>query len=319
MEDNLFAVGRAEFERLELARAWALEHEVTDPEMLADPRRRPTPLGAVGRLVDEYAGAEFAAGLGLHPLAGRRWMADGVDIHDRLPTFWATLEAGGAEVWVARKVPAATADLTDEQARWVDGVVGDVIGTLPPSRLLALVEARVVEARVVEADQALADRKAEEAARARAVWVSRRDEHGTRVLMVRGNSDGVRRLYGTIDHLAHVLHEHGEPDQRTRPTGQLRADAAELLADPLAAVKLMLGAHDLELPDVVADAVRTAATVRPRSIVYPHLTRDALRGNGVARAEELGALTRQQLIDLLGHHQVSLRPVIDRPQRGHGG
>ena len=31
----------------------------------------------------------------------------------------------------------------------------------------------------------------------------------------------------------------------------------------------------------------------------------------MARAEELGALTRQQLIDMLGHHQVSLRPVID--------
>ena len=36
-----------------------------------------------------------------------------------------------------------------------------------------------------------------------------------------------------------------------------------------------------------------------------------LLGAGVARAEDLGAVTRQQLIDLLGHHQVSLRPVID--------
>ncbi len=132
VEDNLVELRRAEFERLELAREWALENEVTDPDVLADHRRRPTPLGAVGLMVDEYAAAEFAAALEMHPLAGRRWMADAVDIHDRLPSFWAVLAAGRAEVWVARKAVAATADLTDERARWVDAAIAEVIGTLPP-------------------------------------------------------------------------------------------------------------------------------------------------------------------------------------------
>jgi hypothetical protein len=91
VERNLVRVRGAEFERLTLAREWALEHEVIDPDVLADPRRRPTLLGAVGLLVDEYAGAEFAAALELHPLAGRRWMADSVDIYERLPSFWAAL------------------------------------------------------------------------------------------------------------------------------------------------------------------------------------------------------------------------------------
>ncbi len=58
-------------------------------------------------------------------------------------------------------------------------------------------------------------------------------------------------------------------------------------------------------------ARRGPPSTRPRAIVYLHLTPGALRGQAVARAEELGALTRQQLIDLLGHHQISLRPVID--------
>ena len=75
-------------------------------------------------MVDEYAHAEFAASLELHPLAGRRWMADGVDIHDRLPSFWDAAEACAVEVWVARKAAALTADLTDEQARWVDAAPG---------------------------------------------------------------------------------------------------------------------------------------------------------------------------------------------------
>ncbi len=51
--------------------------------------------------------------------------------------------------------------------------------------------------------------------------------------------------------------------------------------------------------------------MRPRAVLYLHLTPAALLGGGVTRAEELGALTRQQLIQVLGHCQVSLRPVID--------
>ena len=307
-EDNLRVVRQAEFERLSLARDWALEHVVTDPDLLRDPRRRPTPLGAVGLMVDEYAAAEFAAALELHPLAGRRWMADAVDLHDRLPDLWQSTRSGRVEVWVARKIATATHDLSDEQARWVDSVISDVVGTLPPGRLLA-----VVAARVVQADQALADRKAEQAAAARAVWMSRRDDHGTRALMVRGTSAGVQRLYATIDHIARLLCEHGSPEQRSQSGDQLRADAAELLANPLAVLKLMVGVQESACPDQVAEAIREAgpAKLRPKAIVYLHLTPGSLFGRGVARAEELGALTRQQLIDLLRHHQVSLRPVID--------
>ena len=87
-----------------------------------------------------------------------------------------------------------------------------VVGSLPPGRLLTLVAARVVEA-----DQALAERKAEEAAAARMVWMSRHDDHGTRTLVVRGESSGVRRFHGTVDHLAHLLREHGDRRPARRP------------------------------------------------------------------------------------------------------
>src|SRR4051794_30771029 len=308
VEGNLAMVRRAEFERIERAREWALAHLVTDPKLMADPRRRPTPLGALALPVEEYAAAELAAALELHPLAGRRLMADAVDLHDRLPHTWSVLRSGRLELWVARKIAAATADLSDERARWVDAAVAEVLATLPPGRLLTLVAARVAEA-----DQALAERKAEEAAAARSVWISRHDEHGTCTLVVRGSGAGVRRLHGTIDHLAHLLLEHGSADQRGQSIDGLRADAAELLADPLAALKLMVDAGAATCLEQVADAIQAvgATAARPRAIVYLHLTRETLLGRGVARAEELGALTRHQLIDLLGHHQVSLRPVID--------
>jgi hypothetical protein len=76
---------------------------------------------------------------------------------------------------------------------------------------------------------------------------------------------------------------------------------------------LLVGAGESDCPEAVAQAIRAAgpAKVRPSAVVYLHMTRDSLLGGGVARAEELGALTRQQLIDVLGHHQISLRPVID--------
>jgi hypothetical protein len=308
VEANLQRVRSAEFERLELAREWALAHLVTDPDRLADPRRRPTPLGAVALPVDEYAGAEFAAALGLHPLAGRAWMADSVDVHDRLPSHWLAAAEGRIEVWVVRKVAKATADLSDEQARWVDAAVASVIGTLPPARFLTLVAARVKEA-----DQSLADRKAEEAAAARMVWTSRHDEHGTRTFVLKGTSDGVRRLESTVEHLAHLLKDHGDDHQRSQSLDELRADAAELLGNPTAALKLMSGVDADASEGEVAAAIRALGprATRPRAVVYLHLTPECLLGRGVARAEELGALTRQQLIELLGHHQVSLRPVID--------
>ena len=123
--------------------------------------------------------------------------------------------------------------------------------------------------------------------------------------MVRGSSVGVRRIFGMVDHLAHLLAEHGDAEQRAQTVDQLRAVAAELLADPLAALKLLAGAAPGDLPQDLA------ATKRPRAVVYLHLTPETLHGRGVARAEEIGALTRRQLIDVLGHHQVSVRPVID--------
>jgi hypothetical protein len=91
------------------------------------------------------------------------------------------------------------------------------------------------------------------------------------------------------------------------------AALTSLQANPLAALKLLVGAGEADCPQVVADAIRSAgpSKVRPSATVFLHFSPAALQGQGVARAEQLGALTRQQLIDLLGHHLISLRPVID--------
>lgn len=89
--------------------------------------------------------------------------------------------------------------------------------TLAPALHTHDVLARV-EGRVVTADQALADRRAEEAAAARNVWLSPIDDHGTRTLVARADSAGLRRFYGTVDHVAHLL-------SRARQPGPARNDA----------------------------------------------------------------------------------------------
>ena len=122
----------------------------------------------------------------------------------------------------------------------------------------------------------------------------------------------MKRFYETVDHLAHLLRDHC-PDLADETMDQLRARAFLLLGNPMAALKLMVGADEHDLPGVVAEAIRRAPAkkYRPRTTLYLHLTSATLAGLGVARAEEIGALTRQRLIDLLCHEHIDLKPVID--------
>ncbi|MDQ6641094.1 MAG: 13E12 repeat family protein [Actinomycetota bacterium] len=304
-EANLAESRRLGFERLQLAREWARLHDRSrHPDLSASDF---TELGAEKREVYEYAAAELGLALELHPLAAQRLMADAVDLAERLPYVWAALGAGRLEDWVGRKIARVTRELRHDQAIWVDTALADVLGSLPPGRLLT-----VVEARVLEADQARADRLAEQARRERLVKLGRDNEHGVRGLAVRADAADALRFYQAVDHLAHLLAQHGGgPIEES--IDELRARAVGILANPLTALRLLLGAEEHDTPERVANAIRSLgpAMVRPRSILYVHIDPGTLDGRGVARAEELGALTRNQLIRLLGHEHVTVRPVID--------
>lgn len=50
----------------------------------------------------------------------------------------------------------------------------------------------------------------------------------------------------------------------------------------------------------------------PSAVLYVHLSEDSLlRGGGVARMEGVGPLTREQVVEFLGHTNVEVRPVVD--------
>ena len=310
-EANVVALRRVEFERLRIARDWA-EARPPDPEQLARMPLCARSLGACGLLVEQYAEAELAGALQISSVAALRLMGDAVDLDRRMPQTWRAVAEGRLPVWVARKIADLTHDLDAKATAWVDAQLTDLLGSLSPGRLL-----RVVEGRVVQADPELAERKAAAAARTRGVWFGREMADGSRHLFARGEVAGIARFEGMIGHLAHLLREHC-PAEVGLSHEELLCEALVLLANPMAALKLLVGAADEAgvdvAPEVVAEAIRTtdAKKYRPRTTLYLHCTPELLEGKGgVVRAEELGALTRGQLIDLLGHEHITLKPVID--------
>lgn len=303
-------VRQAEFTRLRIARDWALANP-PDPAQLARNPLCARALGVSGLLVTQCVEGELGACLEIHALTALRLMADAVDIETRLPAVWNALADLRLEVWVARKIAAATSRLSRSLALWVDGQIAELLGSMPAGRLL-----KVVEARVVEADQELADQIAAQRAELRGFWLGRDEGDGNRSAFARGSAVDLRRFEAMVTHLAGLLREHGS-DLEAESTDELRARAFALLGNPLAALKLLVGAQsqsgEPDVPEVIAEAIRTAppTKTRPRTTCYVHLTPDTLRGRGVARAEELGSWTRLQLIDFLAHEHVTLKPVID--------
>lgn len=250
-----------------------------------------TEIGATGLRIYEYAAAELAVSFQVHPLAAHRLMGDAVDLQIRLPRTWAAVVSLRVEDWVARKIVSKTRDLPDDLAREVDERISDHLGVLPPARLFA-----VVDARVVEADTAAADARAERARSEHGVWPTRSDDSApdTAGLFIRGAAADLKRFHESVDHIAKILADQSE--ESDEPLGRLRARAVGILADPRGAVDFLAGRNP----------------ARGRTTLYVHTTLDQLTAPaGVARVEDLGPFTRTQLVRLLGHEHITVKPVID--------
>jgi hypothetical protein len=290
-ERNLRAARRAGHERLVVGAEWARLH-VHEPSH-AHPLDHWTEIGATGLRIYEYAAAELAVSLQIHPLAAHRLMGDAIDLQTRLPLTWAAVAEFRVEDWVARKIVSKTRDLPDDLARQVDAEIADHLGVLPPGRLFA-----IVEARVVAADTELAEKKAAEARNAHGVWPTTGPQDlgatDTAGLFIRGNVADVKRFYESVDNIAHRLADEATTESDAETMDQLRARAVGILADPHGAVEFLAG----------------------RNPARGRTTLDQLTtGTGVARVEDLGPFTRTQLIGLLGHERITVRPVIDLADR----
>ncbi len=294
-EANLVARREAGAEQLRIAYAWAFSHrrrvrDHVDEETRAerDVRR----IGAYAYPVGDYASGELALAWQIHPLAAQKLMGHAVDLVHRLPHTWAAVQALRLDEWVARKISTLTRELGFDQAQWVDAQIADKLGALPPGWLLTHVEAKVVAA-----DQQAAEEKWAQAASERTVHLARETEHGTRNLFARLNAADAVRLMATIMLIAKHLPDLPDlPDSEGETSDQRLARALALLADPQAALALLAGRDPR----------------KGKAVVYVHTTPGQLAtGQGVARVEDLGPMTATMLADLLGHSQITLKPVID--------
>jgi len=308
LERGLRAKRAADACVVELAAHWADLH----PEGLLDrPGRggseRAVRLGGEGTpLVCEFAPAELGVSLEIHSLSARALMADALDLRHRLPSLWDLVVARLAlPEWVARKAAALTRRLSLAQVEELDARLANVASSLPPARLL-----RVVEAMVLAADEG-ADDAREAALKGRFVTVNRATEHGTKGLYAKLDAPDAIRLDAEVDRLARILATRGD----VSTLDVRRSRALGLLANPVAALRLVAETEPQALDADLVEFLQglDPKQLRPRVELVVHVTesdftRDA---HGVARFEQGGPITLAQAREVLGHAFVTIRPVID--------
>ena len=335
-EANLRARREADVELLRLALVWAdLHPDESLPAPVDDieaRRRRLADLVGV-RMGGEgtppvlaHCPAELGAVLETTHAGARHLIADALDLRDRLPRLWVTVQDGCVAAWKARRVAAATRTLTVAQAAEVDTVVHEVIATLGWSRFEAILDATIKQ---TDPDGARAAEQ--DAASQRFVAVGRANDHHIRTLIARGTSLDILSFMAAVNRIADLLGDEGDPD----PIDIRRSKAIGVLARPAHALELLVR-HQSEdsseaadkngEPDPEGDGYLSSPPdssrreghrcgCAPRIRLHVHLTDAALRGadsRAVCRIDGLGPVTAQTVRDWLGRSNasVTLQPVV---------
>ncbi len=336
-EANLRARRDADVELLRLALSWAdLHPDESLPAPIDDleaRRRRLADLvgvrmGGEGTpLVLGHCPSELGAVLETTSTGARHLIADALDLRDRLPRLWKTVQTGGVAAWKARRVAAATRTLTIAQAAEVDTVVHEVIASLGWSRFEA-----ILDATIKQADPDGARAAEQDAATRRFVAVGRANDHHIRTLIARGTSLDILSFMAAVNRIAELLGDEGDPD----PLDIRRSKAIGILARPACALELLArhqpedsaeaADHDGD-PDPERDGHLSSPPdsphrrdghrcgCAPRIRLHVHLTDAALRGadpRAVCRIEGLGPVTAQTVRDWLGRSDasVTVQPVV---------
>jgi hypothetical protein len=301
----------AMLEEFDLALCWADLHS-TKPDVEVEGGDRMIRLGGEGTPgVRDLCLEELAIARSEHVYATRSLLADLLDLRHRLPRLWVAVQALRVEPWVARKVASMSRKLDRDATALVDTATVEALG-VSNGRLLD-----IAEAKVIEAGQAARQADLEEARGLKGVWITgtRQDSPaGLRDMFARIEAADAVWVDATIQRVADLLA--ADPDLRAthhpeladKPTrDQLRAAAFGWLARP----------HDLaELLGLLDQTPEQETRRRARATVFVHLHQAALDGtasSAIARTNgaDLGPLLRDQVCQLLGHANVTLKPVVD--------
>lgn len=338
---------RAEADKLALAAHWADlhadEHGVGSGRVLPGSERRVLVGGAGTPEVGEFAAAELAVLLQCSLAAAANLMADALDLRHRLPMLWRLVDEGRVEAWKACQVARRTRSvgLSHAQCLWLDTATTPHVASRAWSAFLDLLDAKVIEA-----DPVAAERRRQAAALERFVRTGQSNEFGLKTIVAKAAAGDVIFFVAMCDRLAQVLALEGDDD----PVDVRRSKAVGILADPARALALLQrfaavdtddpapcepapGDPDEPAPQAPADGEAARglsgvaprpmnvdpAKLRPAAVLYVHVSRESLLATvgtgvaaaGVARIEGVGPVTVAQVVELLGHTNVTVKPVID--------
>lgn len=304
---GLTARRRAEVAELELVAGWVIRQgearEDRDPLV--------TPGGDGTPSVREYALPELAMAREEHTLRTRSMVADVLDLQHRLPKTWAAVSSLECEPWVARKVASMTRKLLAHQVGVVDAAVARAIVGHAPSTVF-----EIASAKIIEADPEAHAMERERQRHERYVKLSRSDEFGFRHVIAKVTAGDAAWIDALVERVAEILAaQHGHDHNHD----ELRSMAFGWLARPADLLQLLLSHHpDLSaglestLENLASMSTRQLASMRGKATVFVHMTdRALLQQSGIARLEGQGPMLVQALSELVGHADISLKPVVD--------
>jgi Domain of unknown function (DUF222) len=336
-EANLRSRRDADVELLQVALDWADLHPdgtLPPPVDENEMRRRrladqvAVRMGGDGTpLVMAHCPAELGAVLETTYTGARHLIADALDLRDRLPRLWTTVQDGRVAAWKARRVAAATRALTAKQVAEVDAMVHEVIATLGWARFES-----ILEATIKQADPDGARTAEHQAARQRFVAVGRANDHHIRTLIARGASLDILSFLAAVNRIADLLAVEGDPD----PAEVRRSKAVGILARPAYALELLArhrsadpntdvdaepepdpenDGHMSSLPGSPPPPAGHRCGCAPRVQLHVHLTDVALLSadpNAVCRINGVGPVTAHTVRDWLGRSDiaVTVRPTV---------
>jgi hypothetical protein len=281
---------RIEAFKLKAAAHWADLHPATPETGAATPDGGVLDadelLGGQGTpAVAAFTPEDIAVVLQISPVSAAGLVADALDLRHRLPHLWRAVMRLQVPAWLARRVAQQTRRLPKAGARYVDDVLAARThwGT-------GIVD-RVVAEAIARFDPAEHTRQED---RGQASWDVKithprpTEFAGTSELWARGDSIALQALYDLICGQAHQRHLDGDTDH-------LGARKVKALTG--------LGTADATPSDKIRVYIRVNAT--------------DLDGDAVGQVEKLGPATMAKIKDWVGHHRVTIQPVLD-PRRDDG-
>ena len=212
-------------------------------------------------------------------------MADVLDLKHRHPKLWKRVRRLQIPAWQARRVAQQTRRLPKAGARWVDDQLAHRIGCGP------VITDRLVAQATAQFDPAEHARRED---RGKASWdvtlthPAPGEFAGTSELWARGDTVALQAIYDQVCTQAHQRHLDGDTDH----LGARKAKA---------------------LTGLTGDPAPVPAKMR----LYVHVDANDLDHDAVGEIEKLGPATITKIRQWVGHHRVTIQPVLD-PRRDDG-